>query len=173
MTKRKKVGEIARDLLMKHDQDINSHELTAEVMKKDYVPNVLECIAAHIKEFNGLPFYIVVGFRGVKVIANAQRIQYWARLTCPKPTNDQAVFYYEPATDFIEEMWSIPDRNSCKYLVDNALMLSPEERPLLKYVLDYMDGTLDRIALERDKMLIDMGVDVTNANVLKKGFMDA
>jgi len=173
MIKRKKVGEIARDLLIKHDQDINSHELSTEVMKKDYVPNVLECITKHIKEFNGMPFYVVVGFRGVKVIANAQRMQYWGRLTCPKPTNDQAVFYYEPATDFIEEMWSIPDRNTCKYLVDNALRLSPDERPLLQYVLDYMDGTLDRIAEGRDKLLVEMGVDITNATILKKGFMNA
>lgn len=160
MQKREKVGKIATDLLAKDFKPMNSYELTNEIMRKDFIPGIGECIERHITLFKGIPFYIVAGFRGIKHIPNAQRFQFWARETCPLPTNDQAVYYYDPRSDYIEEMWSIPDRNTCKYLMDNALMLSPEEWPLLQYVLDYKDGTLDRKAVDRDKIRISMGLEV-------------
>jgi hypothetical protein len=65
-------------------------------------------------------------------------------------------------------MWVIPDINTCNHLLHNALLLDPNEKELLSYVLDFKHGILDKIAFESEKELEKYGIDPTDSTLLKQ-----
>lgn len=168
MQARDKIGKTAVDLLAKDDNPVVAYELTEEVMHKEFLKELELCIDRHTKIFKNYPFYVVCGFRSVRYLHNVKRMQFWGRMTCPLPTEDQTVYYVDPRNGFHELMWAIPDREACKYIVGNCLQLPAEEKQLLQTVLDYQDGTLDRLALSRDKILIELGIDPSSTDFFNK-----
>ena len=77
---------------------------------------------------------------------NVIRNYFFHRSTCPTPEWDQVVYYYKRADDALNFLWVIPSKDTCELLRENALMVAPDERDLLNFVLNFYDGTLERIA---------------------------
>jgi len=62
----------------------------------------------------------------------------------------------------IEFIWTIPSKEACIHLRDNALIVDKSEHGLLQFVLWFEDGTLYRLAkrLNKEEMHSPMLVDV-------------
>lgn len=156
--KREKLGKIASDLLQKEPESRDPIELERE-MHKDYEENVIECIRQHQNIFPG-DFYVVVLTKNERVMANVFRNFFFARVSCPSPEYDQAVYRYTRIDDLVDFLWVIPSKPAVEYLKQNKAYIDPGEYDLLKFVLDFEDGTLLRISKRLNGEKI--GSNITN-----------
>src|SRR3990167_4938546 len=85
------------------------------------------------------------------LMPNVIRNYFYGRLSCPTPDYDQTVYFYDQESDIIEFLWVIPSKDACLYLKENALLVDPAESQLLRFVLDFADGTLFAIAKTRNR----------------------
>jgi len=142
--KRKTVGEVSQEILSTDKQQPTATEQMEECLS-EYEENIITCAETHKKIFDG-DFFIVVLTKKERLMQNVLRNFFFARKTCPTPDWDQAVYRYDSKNGDIELVWILPSKETCGYLVDNALELAPEQRDLLQFVLDDKDGTLLKIA---------------------------
>ena len=152
--KRDTVGAIASELMVKEPETRDPIEIQREVHKKEFEENILETIrrkktgkgyALPTEPYDG-PFYVVVVTKRERLMPNVLRNYFFTTNACPTPTWDQTVYRYTPHDEKIEYLWTVPDKETCRLLKDNALIVAQEERQLLSMVLDFTDGTLDRKA---------------------------
>jgi hypothetical protein len=139
------VGKLATDL-QKHE--VQNHHTADEQMSEqlsDYDKNIFECVERSKKDYAG-DFFIVVLTKKEKLLSNVIRNYFYPRSTCPTPDYDQTVYFYNRKDDAIDFVWVIPSRETCHQLKDNALLVAPEERQLLNFVLEFADGTLYKLA---------------------------
>lgn len=115
-----------------------------EAMLSGFKENLQLCLEDGIKQRHG-DFFIVVLRKREALINRIVRNIFLHRLTCPTPNYDQIVYHYNKKEDKLLEIWIIPDRESCYLLKENALEASFNEKELLKYVLDFADGTLAKV----------------------------
>jgi hypothetical protein len=74
-----------------------------------------------------------------------------AKETCPYPTFDQTLFKWTKSGDKLELLWTLPPREDCQEMRDDAANIAPEWKENLKYVMDYFDGSLRKMADELNK----------------------
>jgi hypothetical protein len=141
---RETVGKIATDLMMSTPEDVSVKELGQDMLE-DYMESLWECIDRGSKDI-ACDFFVVVLQKKERVLQNVVRNQFLYRRSCPTPTYNQSVFRYSRKDDELEYIWSLPDKDSCYMLRANALQVISEERDMLKFVLDFFDGTLDNMA---------------------------
>jgi len=98
------------------------------------------------KQEHKVPFFVVVLHRKEKLLPNVIRNQFHYRLSCPTPTYLQTVFRYHPNDDELEYYWSLPTKNRCFYMYNQKEFVPPEEYQLLSFVIDFIEGRLDRMA---------------------------
>lgn len=149
MEKKKNLGAIARDLLLKEADQATVGEMR-NAQLSEYEDNVGQCIKTHRSKFNS-DFFVVVITKKEKLMPNVLRHYYLGRRSCPTPDYDQAVYKYHYEEDKIEFIWVIPSKPACIRFKNNVLMTAPEERALRDFVLDFADGTLYRIARKLNK----------------------
>ena len=137
---KKTVGAAALELMQKAPDTRNPIELEKE-LQKDYIANLVECIETHKKDFDAR-FFVVVLTKNEKLMPNVFRSYFFPRSTCPTPDYDQTVYMYNPEFEQLEYIWTIPSKDACHYLKTNALQVVESERELLKFVLEFADGTL-------------------------------
>ncbi len=150
---RETVGKISSELLQKTPESRDPIELQ-RAMQSEYIHELKECITSHIKLFDD-DFYIVVITKNEKLMPNVFRNYFSARLSCPTPDYDQAVFKYFKQTEHAQFLWVIPSKDACCHLRDNASHIVPEEQELLKYVLQFFDGSLLKLAKKMNNEEID------------------
>ncbi len=73
------------------------------------------------------------------------------RKTCPTPTYDQTVFHYKKNDNNLNYLWTIPDDFHAQQMKLNMLHVDPELRQLLEHILDFFDGTLDKLCARLNK----------------------
>lgn len=149
MTERKKtVGEVALELQQKTPEEYNAVDFATDdngpLQEWEY--NILKTVERGVKDHPHQDFYVIVINRRYRIVHNVTRCDFFYRLSCPTPDYDQTVYKYHHKTDDIEFLWVIPAQDACHYLKDNALLVAPEEKPLLQFVLDFADGTLFTLA---------------------------
>lgn len=146
--KRDTVGSLSSDLISKEMPTRDPIELQREI-HKDFEKHFYECIGRG-KRCNEGDFYVVVTTKKERLMQNVIRNYFGFRSTCPTPEWDQAVYKYNGACDdkseSVDFLWVVPSKDSCELLKDNALLVDKSERELLKYVLDFNDGTLLSLA---------------------------
>lgn len=147
--KRETVGKISSELLQKEPDTRDPIALERE-MHKDYVNHVYDAVARGKTEFPG-DFFVVVITKKERLMQNVLRNYFLARSTCPTPEWDQTVYRYKRADDLIEFLWVVPSKDTCQLFKDNALEISPEEKDLLRFVMDFTDGTLLKLAKRLNK----------------------
>lgn len=140
---KEKVGKIATELQQKTPDTRNPIELKDEMLK-DFEENFYLCIEREKHKYDE-PFFVVILAKREMVLTNVMRQYFFTRHTCPTPTFDQTVFRFDPKTYEAEYIWTIPDRDAAEYLLNNMLHLEPEEQELLRFVMDFRDGTLDKL----------------------------
>jgi len=137
---RKTVGKLAHDLMLKDQETRDPIEIQREI-HKDYDKHIQECVDRTKKEHDG-DFYIVVITKKERLMKNVLRSFFLGRKSCPTPEWDQTVYKYHRSDDRIEFLWVVPAKDVCEHFKDNMLVIDDKERELLKFVLDYQDGTL-------------------------------
>lgn len=147
--KKKTVGQVSLELSQKEPDTRDPIELERE-MHTDYEKNFWECVNDFKKQSSN-DFFIVVLTKRERVMQNVLRNVFFARHSCPTPNYDQAVYRYDALNNAVDFIWVIPSRETCFMLKENALQVVPEEKELLKYVLDFADGTLYNLAKQLNK----------------------
>jgi len=161
-SKRKTAGQTSYDLFLKELYDPKLRPHNSEVEKeaqKNYMDNVVICIQENEKHYDK-GFFIVVNTKRELLMPNIIRNQFFARKTCPTPTYDQTVFFYNKEDRSLDYVWTVPAKEVCIQFKENALSMQSEAKELLQFVLDFYDGTLDILCKkmnneeERSLMLI-------------------
>ncbi len=143
--KKKTVGRLALELAQNaHDNTHTAHDQMEESLS-DWDKNIFECIDKAKKDYVG-DFYLVVITKKEKLLTNVLRNYFMTRVSCPTPDYDQAVYRYNKKDESLDFLWVIPSKDACLMLRDNAIMVMPEERQLLQFVLDFADGSLFQMA---------------------------
>lgn len=145
---KKTVGKASLDLLLKNEPSHSAVDYERE-MHKDYEKNIQECINRGKKGTAG-DFYVIVITKKERLMENVIRNYFTFRKSCPTPEWDQAVYFYDRKKEGIEFLWVVPAKDVCEYYKEYALEVVPEERELLKFVLEFSDGTLFNIAKKRN-----------------------
>jgi len=135
---RKTVGQEAVERLQNadHKQEVGA---TAEEINKKYYEGIQECVDN--TDWTE-PFFIVVHRQKVKQLVNTMRNRYWARRTLPTPQWDSDVWRYYPKSGNLEFIWSLPDEDSAKFMYSYPEMVPVEQRQLLEFVVNFVDGKL-------------------------------
>lgn len=144
MTKKETVGKISSDLLQKTPESRDPIELQRS-MQEEYFSNLLECIETNQNKYDN-HFFVVVITKNERLMPNVFRNYFYARKTCPTPDYDQTVWRYDKLTDELEYLWTIPSRDTSIHLKMHALEVAQEEKELLRFVLEFSDGTLFKVA---------------------------
>lgn len=139
--KHETVGKISTDLQAKDDGYQISAIDQQRAMTEDYMKNLFEAVDRGYKKYKG-DFFIHVETKREKLLENVLRNYFIIRETCPTPNYDQTVFRYHREKGDIQFFWTIPDRGTCFYFKQNALQVVDEEKELLRFVLQFDDGTL-------------------------------
>jgi hypothetical protein len=144
MTKKETVGKISSDLLAKEPESRDPIELQ-QSMQENYFSNLLECISNNQNNYQK-HFFIVVITKNERLMPNVFRNYFYARKTCPTPDYDQTVWRYDKSSDELEYLWTIPSRDTAIHLKMHALEVAQDEKELLRFVLEFADGTLFKVA---------------------------
>lgn len=157
----KTMGAIASELKKSDSGTINPQEIQ-RATEKEYIDNLVWCcdharkkvecadeeckkICSNRPAMDG-DFYIVGLLKKEKLLDNVLRNYFIPTLACPTPHYDQTLYKYRADRDDIEFVWTIPDKETCETFRENKEQIVPQERSLLKFVLEYYDGTLFNLA---------------------------
>jgi len=140
MKVKKTVGAVSTELMQKDDSTHTAIDQMRESLV-DYEKNIFEAIERAKKDLTG-DFYVCVETKKERLMPNVIRNYFFYRQTCPTPTYDQTLYRFNRTEEKIEFMWVIPSKETCGFFIDNMIHIPTEQRELLKFVLDFKDGTL-------------------------------
>lgn len=148
---KKTVGQKSIELQNESNNNETESQITpTEQMREqlnDYDSNITDCISATVKKFGkDTDFFIVVITKKEPLMPNVIRNYFFARRSCPTPDYDQIIYKYNSKVGDFELIWVIPSRDTCFLFKRNALHVRHEEKKLLKFILDFSDGTLFKLA---------------------------
>lgn len=155
------VGKIATEQLNKDFGKIEV-QYQRDEMLKEYLPNLMLCVENNKKLFPG-DFFIVVDTKTEPLMPNVMRSSFFGRLTCPTPTYDESIYHYHRQTEQLEYIWTVPSKDTCEFLRENALLTHPSQRQLLGFVMGFYDGSL----LARCKQLNNEKEDILDSVILE------
>lgn len=138
------IGKISGDLSQKAPESRSPIEIQ-RAMQSEYLEELKKCVTEHKPLIQG-DFFIIVITKNERLMTNVFRNYFFARKTCPTPDYDQSVFVYRRQDDELHYIWTIPSQDASHHLKDNALLVAPEERELLRFVMEFADGTLYKLA---------------------------
>lgn len=149
--KEKTAGQLALELLNSNPFTVPLIDFTVEMLddKGKYMKTLWEAadygksIGYH--DLNGT-FYIVVNTNRERILKNIMRNKFSVRISCPTPTWMQTVYQYNAKHNRIQLLWTLPDMEGCNRLMRDALRIQvDEEQRALRNVMDFFDGTLDKM----------------------------
>lgn len=138
--KRETIGKISSDLLLKQPESRDPIELQRE-MTSEYLKYLIDCANQHKNIYPG-DFYLIVITKNERLMPNVFRNYFTARMSCPTPDYDQAVYKYNRKKEEIEFVWVIPCKDACIHLLKNKEHVTESERPLLNFIVDFWTGNL-------------------------------
>jgi len=141
---RKTAGQASIDLLQEDPKEQDIYEIR-EVALADYTKKVENCINEGTTKYID-DFYVVVEAKRERLMPNVLRNFIFSRASCPTPHYGQTVYHFNKKTSEIAFLWIVPDKDICKHIYENMLLIPEYERDLLKCVMDFYDGTLLRQA---------------------------
>jgi hypothetical protein len=138
--KRKTVGALANELLVRPDEKQGVWDTMKEMTKK-FLPEIETCINRH-KDWTE-PFYVVVINKRERLMVNVIRQYFLARRTLPTPDLDQSVFKYTPSSGELRYLWTVPDKATVEYLASKVGDIPSDERQLQNFCKFFKTGQLD------------------------------
>lgn len=146
LEKKETVGAQALKLMEKGHEKTDVIE-QQRAMQEEWIKNILDAVETGKKEFIG-DFYIHIETVRSRVLENVLRNYFIPRKSCPSPNYDQTVYRYASADENLEFLWVIPSKDACLMMRDHALEIDKSEHELLRFVMDFFDGTLEKRAME-------------------------
>ena len=111
----------------------------AEQMVSDYYKELETCVNNHINLpfFSNRDFYIIVLMKRERLL-NAMGKRTIHRITtafpfCPRPDYDRNVYKYHHKQQVIEELWLLPSKRTCQFLMKHPDAVQEGEQNLLNY----------------------------------------
>ena len=145
MEQRETLGKIVSDLMQKQPDITDPIELE-RAQEAEYFKCLIGQVEWGKKNLQD-SFFIEVNTKREKAFQGyVYRNLHAARQSCPTPFFDQAVYKYNHLEEELVFIWAVPDQDTCIWMRDNALMVPPEQKELLHYVLSYYDGSLLQVA---------------------------
>lgn len=157
----KTVGSISQDLLKTAPSSIDPIELQ-RATEQEYLDNLIWCVKHAQKKIDCYDieghqeckkrdamdgdFYIACLLKKEKLLENVLRNYFIPTLACPTPHFDQTVYRYCAQKEDVEFLWVVPDQETCEIFRENKEKIVPSERGLLRFVMEYYDGTLFNMA---------------------------
>lgn len=142
---RETVGTIALELQAKDQGKVTPNEQAIEHLGK-YQSGLSDCVKEHEKLFGvQTDFFVNVITKKEPLLQNVLRNYFVGRKSCPSPDYDQAIYHFHGKTGDLELIWVVPSRDTCYFMLDNALTLPPDQKALLGYVIEFRDGTLFKL----------------------------
>ncbi len=139
------LGKIYTDLKSQYQQDkVDIFELV-RVTQADFIPRLVRQIELDKHKTNN-DFYVEACLRMNALMPDIPEVYFKSRHTCPTPFYDRSVFRYSRKEDRITMLWHLPSKDECLYYLNNSLILRDDEKEAAKYVFDYRDGTLLKLA---------------------------
>lgn len=138
--KDKTVGQQSVEALQEKSQEISVIEQQKQ-MQSEYMKYLLTSIDEGFNLYR-TSFFVEVQTKNEKLMPNVFRNYFIHRRSCPSPNYDQSVFRYNVDKGQVEYLWTVPSRDVCFHLKDNATLVSHDEKDLLGFVLKFADGTL-------------------------------
>jgi hypothetical protein len=143
------VGKIASDLTKKSSDNTHcAYEQSLENLS-GFVSGLEACVQEGLSRYPG-SFYITVITKKERLMPNVLRNYFFSRVTCPTPDYDQTIYYYCKQREDLEYVWTIPNKQLCMEIVANPIGWLKEEAELVKFVMDFSDGTLFSLCLKRN-----------------------
>ena len=136
------VGKLSTDLLQ-HDiyGDTTAGDQMSEQLR-EYEDNIAACVASGKNSYSH-DFFVVVITKRERIMSNVIRNYFFARLSCPSPDYDQTVYHYHRKDEHLEFVWVVPSPVAVKDIVKHRHDLDMSLYGLLKFVLEFLDGTLE------------------------------
>lgn len=148
---RRSIGELSYELIKKDTNSLPVRDLTDEMNKKnDKMQLIWDAVNAGKDLYEG-DFYVVYLRKKELLTPNVVRNYFFPRKSCPTPTYHQSVFKYYRKDNKLELLWTLPSQDAVQYYLHNRLTIPPSQMQVLKYVLEFWDGTLDRFTQEENK----------------------
>lgn len=116
-----------------------------EQMVSTYPDELYKCVERGKELFKANPhrdFYVSSAIKREPLTPKIFKQQFFSSLECPRPYLNFTVFKYHRKTDELELLWTLPDRETLNHYYNNRHVASPEDWTLLKYCIEYKDGTL-------------------------------
>lgn len=142
-------GEISEQQSAIHETNYTVRELN-EPREIQYRNKLFEAIEAGKKAWPQIDFYVVMLTKVEVFVKRNVRVYPRVRLTCPTPNNDQDVYFYDHKKETLEFIWSIPDKQTVMQYKLFPDSIPEDEYCLIPYVMNYLDGTYDRLARQRN-----------------------
>ena len=139
------VGKLSAELLQ---QDTVKDATAGERMQQqlhDYEAHIAEWVNSGKNNFTG-DFFVVVITKRERLMPNVMRNYFIPRKSCPTPTYDQMVYKFHRKDEALEFVWAVPSMVAVKDLLKHKHDIDPSFFALLKMVMDFTDGTLEKKA---------------------------
>jgi hypothetical protein len=147
--KRKTVGQLSQELTAKDDYAYSPIDLGRKMLE-GYDSMVHEAVEKGLKELT-TGFYVVI-LTGKPAFYERTITRYpFVRRSCPTPETDQTVFRFDRKNNTLEELWTIPDKETCAIMMNNASQVDPKEWQLLGNIYQYHNGNLLKMAKKLNK----------------------
>lgn len=145
------VGEASMAL---SERDHGTHTIHDQAKEscKNIDKNFFEILEKHIALYDK-DFFIIKFSRRDKLMWNVVDNRYNCHKDCPFPSFNQTVWRYYAATGEIEELWVLPSEFDCIEMEYNKDLTTPDEWPLLEYVIKFWNGSLKKLALQESASL--------------------
>lgn len=156
----KTIGQHAYELNLKEPDTTRAMDLT-EAQSSTWDQTIKEAYELGRKGLPNKDFYIEIQVKWEQILGRErpQLHQYsFVKPNCPSPQYDQTLYKYHHKEDKIEYLWTLPDKDTYNYYIDNVTTLHPDRWALLKFVLKDLKGDL----LRQSKIL--NGEPVTEEN---------
>lgn len=135
---KKTVGAASLELQKKSNEKYDAYELQRE-MTKNYLDEVIK--AAKSVDWEE-PYYVCVQCKKERLLKNVIRNYFYARKTRPLPDYDLTLFSYDPKTGDLKFEWTIPDPDTCLYLMHTKTEHGPDHGQLIHDIELFSDGKL-------------------------------
>lgn len=160
-------GQISTDLMQRDvHSDITAGERMQEMLR-EFERDMASAVHSGQNLYTG-DFFIVVLTKREQLMQNIIRNYFVPRKSCPTPQYDQTVYHYHRADDHLEFLWTLPSPVAIKNLLAHRHELDPSFYQLLQFVLDFLDGTLEKKA----QVLNNETLVTSNPISLKKEMAD-
>ena len=151
------LGQLVIDEAGKIPQTQNASEL-ADASLSDWDKIMLECYNLGRKGLPNRDFFIEILGKWERIYGSDRpkiRLYPFVRKSCPTPNYDHTVFKYNHKDDTIDYLWTLPDKDTYNWYLENANIVHPDRWELLKMILRDHEGDLLRQCKKLNGELIE------------------